>query len=103
MLPEKPKKDKWINAKDFSWFFEYDPCYKSTEEEWYSSPHTSNGMIMQALADEAEANGICIIRCKDCMHCRKGFNLENEPYCYCYYWEGGTEENDFCSNARKKG
>lgn len=102
MLPEKPKKDKWINAKDFSWFFEHDNYPNISEEDWYFDYHMSLGMIMQTLADEAEYNGIEIIRCKDCVHCRKSFNLENEPYCYCYYWEGGTEENDFCSNAERR-
>lgn len=101
MIPDKPK-DKWINARDYSWFFEYEPDPSLSEEEWFKRMKMSLGMIMQTLADEAEVNGIEIIRCKDCVHCRKGFNLENEPYCYCYYWEGDVEENDFCSNVERK-
>ena len=94
MLPEKPKKNKWINAKDFSWFFEYDPCYGSTEEEWYSSPHTSNGMIMQALADEAERHGIEIIRCKDCKYA--------DEYNHCSLVTWWNKADDFCSKAEQK-
>ena len=43
-----------------------------------------------------------IIRCKDCVHCRKGFNLENEPYYYCYEWDSGVEEDGFCSDAERR-
>ena len=98
MLPEKPKKDKWINAKDFSWFFEYDPCYGSTEEEWYSSPHTSNGMIMQALADEAERHGIEIVRCKDC----KYYEETDSRVGTCLLTISGAEVDGFCAWGERR-
>ena len=58
MLPKKPKKDKWINAENFSWFFAYDNEPNISEEDWYFDYHMSLGMIMQTLADEADHNGI---------------------------------------------
>ncbi len=108
MLPEKPKKDKWINAKGFSWFFEYDPCYKSTEEEWYSSPHTSNGMVMQALADEAEYNGVEIIKCKDCKYCAIYHHYDGDisvcarMYQFQRVLFDVTADKDFCSKAERR-
>ena len=43
-----------------------------------------------------------LVRCKDCVHCRKGFNLENEPYYYCRDWDAGVEEDSFCSDAERR-
>ena len=98
MLPEKPKKDKWINAKDYSWFFEYEPDSSLSEEEWFTRMKTSCGKIMQTLADEAEYNGIEITRCKDCVFCKK---LMGRHYC------GKLDlrvkpKKDFCSNAERR-
>ena len=94
MLPEKPKKDKWINAKDFSWFFEHDNYPNISEEDWYFDYHMSLGMIMQTLADEAEYNVIEIIRCKDCKHA--------DEYNHCSLVTWWNKADDFCSMAERK-
>lgn len=98
MLPKKPKKDKWINAENFSWFFAYDNEPNISEEDWYFDYHMSLGMIMQTLADEADHNGIEIVRCKDCVFCKK---LMGKHYC------GKLDlrvkpKKDFCSNAERR-
>ena len=97
MIPDKPK-DKWINAKDFSWFFEYDNEPNISEEDWYFDHHMSLGMIMQTLADEAEANGICIIRCKDC----KYYEETNDRIGTCLLTINGAEVDGFCAWGERK-
>ena len=105
-LPEKPK-DKWINAKAFSWFYEYDNEPNISEEDWYFEHHVSLGLLMQILADEAERNGIEIIRCKDCVFCEYNWILEDD-YCHRNYLHGGgtifgvDPEADFCSKGEKR-
>ena len=85
-----------------------DEAYKVFTDYYHQRTEIQHEALKEALSKVPTVDAIEVIRCKDCVYCKR-FNdvwylpKRDELLCTLYVETYHTTENDFCSKGERKG